>query len=216
MIQRDDIRRFYDRFGSRQDSQAFYEDAANALMIRLGQFSNAQAVFELGCGTGRLAERLLSNHLPLTAHYVATDLSSTMVALATNRLLPFRSRCEVHLTDGGFDFSFSKRRFDRFVTTFVLDLLDPADIQDVLAGAHAVMRAGGLFCHAGLTPGVGPLTKTTSALWTLIHRIRPMLLGGCRPLEVATLLPTDSWRVLHREVVVRATIPSEVVIAEKR
>ena len=42
---------------------------------------------EFGCGTGRLAERLLRDHLPDAATYVAVDSSSTMVSLAQGACL---------------------------------------------------------------------------------------------------------------------------------
>ncbi len=215
-ISRDDARRFYDRFGAKQDRQEFYEDVAIELMIELGGFSDAQAVFELGCGTGRLAGRLLSDHLPAAARYVATDLSSTMVGLARDRLMRFGQRCQVRLSDGDFDFSSHGGPFDRFVTTYVLDLLSLADIRKVFAEAHAALVPGGLFCHAGLTKGTSAVSRTTSTAWALIHRIKPTLVGGCRPLLLADLFPQDRWRVLHREVVVSAAIPSEIVIAETR
>lgn len=215
-ISRDDARQFYDKFGARQDRQGSYEDAAIDLMIERGGFSDAQAVFELGCGTGRLADRLLSDHLPTSARYVAIDLSTTMVRLARDRLLPFGQRCQVHQGDGAVDFSSYGNPFDRFVTTYVLDLLSPAEIQEVLAGAHSAIGSGGLFCHAGLTEGTSPVARAASALWALVHRVKPILLGGCRPLVLADLIPAEGWRVVHREVVVSAAIPSEVVIAERR
>ena len=59
-ITRNEASRFYDKFGAKQDRQGFYEDAALDLMIELGKFPDAENVFELGCGTGRLAEQLLS------------------------------------------------------------------------------------------------------------------------------------------------------------
>ncbi len=215
-ISRDDARRFYDKFGARQDRQGFYEDAAIDLMIERGGFSDAQAVFELGCGTGRLAVRLLADHLPVSARYVATDLSSTMVGLARDRLSPFGQRCQVHQCGGASDFPCHGGPYDRFVTTYVLDLLSPAEIQDVFIGAHAAMASGGLFCHAGLTAGSGPVSKATSALWELVHRLKPILLGGCRPLVLAGLIPAEGWRVIHRQVVVSAALASEVVIVERR
>lgn len=215
-ISRDDARRFYDRFGARQDRQGFYEDAAIDVLIERGRFTDSRAVFELGCGTGRLAERLLSDHLPGSAHYVATDLSSTMVRIARERLKRFGGRARVHPSDGGFDVPSQGGPFDRFVTTYVLDLLNPADIQAVLATAYAAMPPGGLFCHAGLTVGTGPVSRAASGLWALVHRLKPMLLGGCRPLVLTELIPSDAWRVIHRQVVVSAAIPSEVVIAERR
>lgn len=215
-ISRDDARQFYDKFGARQDHQGFYENDAIDALIAHGAFSRARSVFELGCGTGRLAERLLSGHLPGSAQYVAGDLSTTMVRLARVRLTPFGQRCQLRQCEGGCDMPSLGGPFDRFVTTYVLDLLSPEDIRGVLAGAHAAMVPGGLFCHAGLTKGAGPISRATSTLWALVHSIRPLLLGGCRPLVLADLIPEDRWRVIHREIVVSTAIPSEVVIAEKR
>jgi len=212
----DEARRFYDKFGTKQDRQSFYEDAALESLIELGKFSEAGSVFELGCGTGRLAARLLSDHLPASAQYVGVDLSSTMVHLAKDRLAPFDRRQEVHLSDGEFEISRYGGPFDRVVSTYVLDLLSLTDIQKCLVGAHAAMVKGGLFCHAGLTTGTGAISRATSSLWTLIHRIKPILVGGCRPVLLADLIPDDQWRLVRREVVISVAIPSEVVVVEAR
>ncbi len=212
-ISKDEARRFYDKFGAKQDRQGFYEDEPLDRLIELGRFSEAQCVFELGCGTGRLAARLLSDHLPESARYIGVDLSPTMVRLAKDRLAPFGERCEVHASDGEFEISRYGGPFDRVVSTYVLDLLSLADIQNCLTAAHAAMAEGGLFCHAGLTRGTGPVSRTTSALWTLVHRINPMLVGGCRPLTLADLMPESQWQLMHREVVVSAAIPSEVIVS---
>ncbi|MBT8139711.1 MAG: class I SAM-dependent methyltransferase [Gammaproteobacteria bacterium] len=215
-LSRDEVIRFYDKFGAKQDQQGFYEDAALNLMIELGRFTEAENVFEFGCGTGKLAERLLSTSLPATAHYAGTDISSTMVRLAKTRLSGFEGRTKVQKSDGGFDVSHLGGAFDRIVCTYVLDLLSPSDIKDCLAGAHAAMNKGGLFCHAGLTKGVGPISKITSSAWTLVHRINPSLVGGCRPLMLNDYLPAQQWERIHREVVVSSWIASEVVILKAR
>ncbi|MGE5292099.1 MAG: hypothetical protein ACM3ML_33930 [Micromonosporaceae bacterium] len=57
-------KRFYDRFGRAQDLQAFYEDRAMKDLLAHGSFPAAGSVFELGCGTGRLAGALLASHCP--------------------------------------------------------------------------------------------------------------------------------------------------------
>jgi SAM-dependent methyltransferase len=58
---------FYDRFGRKQDAQAFYEDAALDDLVSHASFGTARTVFELGCGTGRLAVTLLRERLPEAA-----------------------------------------------------------------------------------------------------------------------------------------------------
>jgi hypothetical protein len=63
-----EARTFYDRFGSRQDWQAFYEDAAVERLLVAGRFDLASTVVEFGSGTGRLAERLLRTLLAPMRH----------------------------------------------------------------------------------------------------------------------------------------------------
>jgi ubiquinone/menaquinone biosynthesis C-methylase UbiE len=92
-------RRFYDRIGRWQDTQRFYEDAATARLIRAGEFTRARAVFELGCGTGRFAARLLADELPADARYLAVDVIPVMVRIARRRLARSESRAQVQLRE---------------------------------------------------------------------------------------------------------------------
>jgi 16S rRNA A1518/A1519 N6-dimethyltransferase RsmA/KsgA/DIM1 with predicted DNA glycosylase/AP lyase activity len=64
---KDDARDFYNCFGSKQDLQAFYENPAISDLLAHADFEHARSVFELGFGTGTLAQRLLSRHLQRTA-----------------------------------------------------------------------------------------------------------------------------------------------------
>lgn len=212
-ISREEARRYYDWAGRMQDRQGFYEDGALKALVDNGAFAAAQTVFELGCGTGRFAEMLLREHLPPSARYVGVDLSGAMIAIAKERLTPFADRAEVHQTDGSFDFAPFGGPFDRVVVTYVFDLMSRDDIRAALAGLHAVMSKGGLLCVAGLTGGVGPASRLASGLWTGIFRLNPRLVGGCRPIRLAEMLPPGDWRLIHREVVVNAMIPSEAVVA---
>jgi len=211
---RTDARRFYDSFGEKQDRQGFYEDVALDVLLEHGDFGHAQSVFELGCGTGRLAARLLAEYLPTSARYVATDISLTMVNLATAELEPWAERAAVHLSGGEPEFSPYGGLFDRFVSTYVFDLLSVEEIEESLSAAHRCLQNGGWLCVAGLTQGSSLVSSTTSNAWSLVHRIRPSLVGGCRPLLLADHMHQTEWRILHREVVVSSAIPSEVIVAE--
>ncbi|MFQ5351241.1 MAG: class I SAM-dependent methyltransferase, partial [Thermoanaerobaculia bacterium] len=92
---RAEARTFYDRFGPRQDRQAFYEDAALEGLLAEGGFEGARSVAEFGCGTGRFAEILLAEKLPAEAVYLGVDLSPRMVELARTRLARFGGRARV-------------------------------------------------------------------------------------------------------------------------
>jgi len=215
MLSRDEARRFYDRFGARQDSQAFYEDRAVEELIRAADFADARRVVEFGCGTGRFAARLLAELLPASATYVGYDLSSTMVELARQRLQAFGHRARVEQSDGSAELPLPDDACDRFVSNYVLDLLPEPEIQRVLAEAHRLLEPGGLICLTGLTTGAGPLSRVVMTVWRALHRLRPSLVGGCRPIEVVRLLPAAEWEIEHHTKVVAWGIPSEVLVGRK-
>jgi SAM-dependent methyltransferase len=212
----DEARQVYDRIGSAQDSQAFYEDRATDRLLEHGAFASAQSVFEYGLGTGRFAETLLGEHLPSTASYRGVDLSPVMVELATARLARFGARASVALSDGGPPIAEPTGEFDRFVTNFVLDLLSADDVVRVIGEAHRMLRPGGRLCVASLSPGHGPGSRCVIAIWSLVHRLRPKWVGGCRPLPLPDFLPADSWQILARDAISPFGLPLESVVAERR
>lgn len=216
MLSREEARAFYDRFGAKQDAQAFYEDRAVTDLVAHAGFAGAQAVYEFGCGTGRFAETLLMRHLAPTARYVGCDVSTTMVGLARQRLARFGERAEVRLTDGAPRVAAADATFDRFVSNYVLDLLSVADIEDVIGEAHRTLTPNGRLCLVSLTNGQTIASKVVTAIWTRVHRLRPSLVGGCRPVELQQFLRDALWRVEHRNTVVAFGIASEIVEAGKR
>jgi ubiquinone/menaquinone biosynthesis C-methylase UbiE len=212
-LSRSEVRAVYDRVGRGQDAQTFYEAPAIDALIAHADFGEATSLFEIGCGTGRVAERLLRDHTSPDARYVGIDLSPTMVRIARDRLAPFGDRAAVVQTDGGLSFDRPDASQDRLLATYVLDLLAPADIRALLAEAHRLLTPDGRLCLAGLTWGSDPLGRLVAAGWDLIHTLRPRWVGGCRPLRTGPYLDPDRWAVRHREGVRAWGIPSEVLVA---
>ena len=194
---------YYDRFGAKQDAQGFYEDAALERLVDAISPTDAAAVFELGCGTGRFAESLLRERLPPTTRYYAADLSSTMVALSRVRLRPFASRALVLQTGATFELPIRHASVDRFVSTYVLDILSPAETRKLLAEARRILRPGGRLGLVSITAGTTVSSTLVMRLWRGVHRLSPRLVGGCRPIELGSALPSSDWRVEHRSVLVR-------------
>jgi ubiquinone/menaquinone biosynthesis C-methylase UbiE len=213
VLSREAARRVYDRIGSWQDTQAFYEDRATTPLIQHGEFGSARNVLEFGCGTGRFGWRLLSHHLPATARYRALDQSPTMVRLARSRLSRFGARAEVMLTDGSPPALEATASADRFVSNFVFDLLSEADIAAVLRDAHRIVMAGGLLCVSGLSPGAGALSGWVSRAWARVHALHPALVGGCRPVELLSWVSSREWQVRHHAKLAPYGVPCEVLIA---
>lgn len=207
---------FYDWMGKKQDWQAFYEAKATHDLITHASFESAQAVFEFGCGTGALAERLLASHLNPSARYVAIDSSTTMIRLAKTRLERFGNRVTVEQTNGSLQFEAASGSCDCFVSTYVADLLSTSDIAALFCEAHRLLVPGGRLFLVSLTTGTSLFSRLVMSAWAGLHRFSPTLVGGCRPLEWQALLEVRSFQVEYVQTVVAFGVPSEVVIAKRQ
>ena len=208
----DQARAFYDRFGRKQDWQRFYEDPAISVLIEHGAFIQAHRVLEFGCGTGRFAEHLLRDILPAECSYLGIDVSRTMVDIARPRLQRWSDRAEVRLSDGSARLDEADRTVDRFVSNYVFDLLDAAQIASVLTQAHRVLVPEGSLCLVSLTHGCGPFSRLVSRMWQQIYSFSPALVGGCRPLNLTEILASQ-WRVQYHDMVGRLGLTSQVIVA---
>jgi ubiquinone/menaquinone biosynthesis C-methylase UbiE len=204
-------RSVYDRIGRVQDWQAFYEDATTDRLVANAALAANQTIFEFGCGTGRLAARLLAE-LPESTNYLGVDLSPVMINLATNRLAAWAQRAKLVLVDGSLPLPANDGFADRVLSTFVFDLLDADYARAVLEDLRRILAPGGRLCLAGLTHGEGRLERTVSQAWNGLWRVAPRLVGGCRPITMRALLGSD-WHIQHHSHVHRWGLVTEVVIA---
>lgn len=206
-------RRVYDRIGRVQDLQSVYEHRAIAALLAHCDLEHAHAVCELGHGTGTLAHRLLARHLTAGARYTGIDVSPRMHGLAARRLRDFSSRVELQLSDGSLRLPFADGTFDRFVATYVLDLLSPDDIRLVLEEAHRLLAPGGLLCLASLTAGATRPARLLTRAWQALWSSRPALVGGCRPITLTDYLDGTSWSLRHHATITTLAISSELLVA---
>ncbi len=213
MLNYAEARAYYNRFGAQQDLQGWYEDPPVEVLLRHADFSKAANVFELGCGTGRLAHRLLTQSLPATARYWSVEVSDTMVGLTRERLAEFGDRAQVTLTEGALRFPLPDHSVDRFLSTYVLDLLSPSDIAASTREAHRVLQADGKLCLVSLTHGERGWARLASWGWARIHALWPARFGGCRPIRLLNYLAPAHWRIAHHSSVRVGNITSEVVVA---
>lgn len=208
-------RQYYSSAVEKQDQQSHYEDPPIEWLLDAGRFSGANSVVEFGCGTGRLAQKMLVDVLPETATYIGYDISAPMVELTNRRVQEFGFRARVVRTEGDTQLDLPDNSCDRFLSTYVLDLLSTADIALLLAEAHRILKPNGLLCLTGLTNGFTLRTKITMGMWTLAHRIRPTLVGGCRPLQLAEFIDSQNWRDLQLKTFTAAGIPSEAIVVRR-
>ncbi len=215
MIGRADIRAFYDRFGRRQDRQGWYEDRALRRLCDRGGFDLAATVVEVGPGTGRFAAECILPRQPVIGRYVGIELSPTMAALSCQRLRGDIRAHVVVLTDGG-DLPIASASVDRVVAAYVLDLMSDEQLAALLDEAARVLRPDGWLCAVGLSPGHGPVSRLVSRLWQRVHRLDPLLVGGCRPIRLARHLDPARWQITARDQVQQWGVSSEVTVAVPR
>lgn len=207
-----ELKDFYDSFGRKQDWQEFYEGPAFDELVVHASFGTAERVFELGCGTGKFAERLLAKHLPAAATYTCCDVSDTMTVLARRRVAQFGGRAKIIRSDGGINFPLPDGSVDRVVCAYVLDLLSEKDIRRAFDEAGRVLVPGGRFCTLCLTHGVTLPSRALSSVWNALFRLRPAWVGGCRPITLLPFSDLHRWRIAHRCVVTAFGVPSEVMV----
>jgi len=199
----EEAKAYYDGFGAKQDSQTFYEGPAIKKLIANSHFDQAASVFEFGCGTGRFAQELLNEHLPPDAIYHGIDVSSTMTG----------PRATITRTSTDVDIPVGDDSIDRFVSTYVFDLLPQTTAKETLDEAHRALQAEGLLCLASITQGMNFISHFVMDTWQWIFSKKPSLVGGCRPMELTKLLPLDQWQIRYQTVVVAWGIASEVIVA---
>jgi selT/selW/selH-like putative selenoprotein len=210
----ENAKRFYDRFGAMQDTQ-FYERAPFNELISRADFEQASSVFELGCGTGRLATRLLAERLPPQAHYLGIDISTTMVEIAARRIARWSDRAAVEEADGTTGLPYADGQFDRFIATYVFDLLPLSSIGSMLREAHRALSPKGKLCIVTSTEGVGPLSRMISKIWKAVYDRRPGLVGGCRPLRMSNFLNKSEWQIEYMQDRSSYGIASEILVATR-
>lgn len=211
----DEARRYYDWLGANLDTQSFYEAPPQRDLAAHLDLKSCRAVVEFGCGTGRFAAEILDSQLPVDARYLGIDISSTMVALAKKRLAKYGPRAEAKQSDGSPHIEAADASFERFICSYVLELLADEDMQALLAEAHRVLRPDGLLGIVVLTSGPTSLSRTVSTIWRGLHSLSPWIVGGCRPIELTPRLLPSEWIIEYRRVSAPLGVPSEVVVARR-
>jgi len=210
---RKQIKAFYDHLGRLLDTQRFFKQPALNQMLKYSNFEEARFVYELGCGTGRVAEKILMMNSDL--RYSGIELSSTMTELTSKRLARFGDRATVCPSNGDPKISLSDGVADRFVSTYVFDLMSVDEIASVVDEAHRILNSDGRICLVSLTESNQRLGRALTSMWSNVHQLNPMLMGGCRPIELTQFIDQTRWQILHLGRASRLGLTSEVLIARK-
>ncbi|WP_420643304.1 class I SAM-dependent methyltransferase [Candidatus Leptofilum sp.] len=202
-------RSFYDWLGVKHDVGGRFERRAKDRALELLDVGSAQRLLNVGVGTGK-EQRTIQAALPPGGQAFGIDLSGEMLKV-TQRRVP-----ETQLAQAmAWQLPFASSSFDRVFCTYVLDLLETAVLPQTLTEFHRVLQPGGKLILVSLTEGVNAPSRTLVGLWKAAYRLHPLLLGGCRPLQLQPLVQQARFSIIHREVIVQLGVPSELILAEK-
>lgn len=147
--------RFWDRIARKYAADPIADPAGYEATLRRvqGLLSPQHEVLEIGCGTGMTALRLAGG----TRHYLATDLSAEMIAIARERQAAApQALTQLHFVRADAEQpEHGPRRFDAVLAFNLLHLVD--DLDRALAVAARALRPGGRFisktpCIAEMNP----------------------------------------------------------------
>jgi hypothetical protein len=135
------------------------------------------------------------------------------VRIANDRLARWAERAFISVSDSAMRVPEPGESIDRFVCTYVCDLLPFDAIDTLLIEARRMLAPGGLICAVNLTDGERGVARLVSALWRRVFRWQPRLVGGCRPIRLRDRLSPDEWEIVSHGSVTRFGITSEIVVA---
>jgi Trk K+ transport system NAD-binding subunit/ubiquinone/menaquinone biosynthesis C-methylase UbiE len=209
------IETYYDELGDGVEKGERYQSVAKTRALELLDARPGHKVLEVGIGTGLLLGRLATK-LGDTRDAVGVDVSEGMLRRTKVRLQA-QPQGAPHLVRGtATRLGFRDESFDRVVSTYLLDLLEEEDVLIALSEMRRVAKTGGLIVCAGLTArGASPTARLVARTYTIARRIHPLLVGGCRPLDLEPLARRAGLRVVAREVVQQKGRASEIVCCSK-
>jgi len=120
------------------------------------------------------------------------------------------------VSTGRVELDYKDDNFDRFISTYVVDLLSDSEALKLIEEARRVLRPDGLLCLVSITPGTTWFSKIIMGIWQSINRLSPLLTGGCKPVRLLEYIPEDNWGIDIRQIISRYGVAIEVVIASPR
>jgi ubiquinone/menaquinone biosynthesis C-methylase UbiE len=183
------------------------ESRARERCLEMAAIQDGEAVLEVAVGTGLAFEGVLRANP--SGRVEGVDLTPEMLQRAERRAAATgRDNFRLRIGDA-YDLDFADDSFDVLINNYMFDLLPEEDFPVVLAEFRRVLRPHGRLILVNMAEG----RRWYNSIWTVIYRIRPALLGGCRGVSLQPYLRDAGFRQPEREYHSQFTFPSEIIRA---
>ena len=183
------------------------ETRARQRALELADVQAGEIVLEVAVGTGKLFSSLVRG--AAAGKCVGVDLSSGMLRRAQHRLAAeVGGSCNLCRADA-VRLPFPDARFDVLFNCYMLDLLPEEEIVRALREFRRVLKPSGRLVLVIMATQ----SRLLNAAWMALYRRAPVLLGGCRPVEVAPMLAEAGCSVHRQERITECRFRSTVILA---
>lgn len=187
---------------------ALTEGRARRRGIELARIQDGEKVLDVAAGTGLiLADMVKQNQTGLN---VGIDISAGMLQKARARLKTCSSRIELKLASA-LEVPYPDETFDLVINGYMFDLMPVEAMPKILREFRRVLKPAGRLVLINMTEGERP----GSQVYQWVYQQAPALMGGCRGVKIAGLLPQAGFQVNTREYHQQFLFPSEVILANR-
>ncbi|MBM4275425.1 MAG: methyltransferase domain-containing protein [Deltaproteobacteria bacterium] len=207
-VEVDKIRKVYNIFSRIYFLAAPLEKKARMRGIELAKIKPNDRILEVAPGLGDSFLEMLKRVDPANT-VSGVDLSPAMLEKTRKRALK-NGYSNFDLREGDArHLPFTDETFDVVYSSYMLDLIPLADLSRILGEFHRVLKTDGRLVLVNLSK-----KDVSPVFYEKIYRWMPYLLGGCRPVLMASFVKHEGFSDVNREFL-NLPIPSEIVTAVK-
>lgn len=207
---------YFDLFGPLLFLPNLLDSPVYSRLIRLGGLDHCGSILELGAGVGTLAKKILRRNQQPDLRLVLLEVSTSNLAVLQRRFRDCPRHVALKQVVGDPPYEFAEGTFDRFVSCFVIEVMDEAHRARNIAEAHRLLKPGGLFCCMAVTRGNSWVSRATMFVAEQLSKISRWLVLGAQFCDLADCFAPQDWNILHQETVSSAGFATKILIVEKR
>jgi ubiquinone/menaquinone biosynthesis C-methylase UbiE len=197
---------YYDFLGERYDWISSLSSKAHRHAVSKLELIPAINVLNVGIGTGAGHEEIQNLITPSGVAF-GLDISRNMLIITRNKL-----GCPLLLADGGQQ-PFRDKQFDRLYCAYTLDLLPAHELSVWLQEFRRVLKPDGRMVLVYMSEGKNILSRVGMSIWQMLYSISPLICGGCRPLNLISLVQQVGFAEVDCETISEFGFPSAILTA---